>query len=125
MTDAQLPIDAEPGYFYSFKHLHILPIMKLLKGTKFQLQKFDLNCMLNVYSVFVKDQLSGYAFTSAFEMKNNGVNLLTRMHRYKNPTSCNLLIRNKDLIVYNYPNSGALAVSTKVSPFLHRVLEEQ
>lgn len=122
----RVPIDIKAGHFYSFHPMYVLMVNDVKAKTKISYNKHNVNCMFNIHDILDKDKNRiGYAFSSAFDILNTGTYIITKMHRHRDINNYTVLIRTKEVILFNYPNVGALAISTKVSPFIKNIIEEQ
>lgn len=84
--------------------------------------------MFEMWEALQNKKPIGFYFQSAFKVENRGGYLLTFMESKRGQAkTSNLVIRNDQdgLIVYDFEGCGSLAISTKVSQFVHNILETQ
>ena len=115
--------DMASGVFGKVGSYYLLPARPLLLSSQLTLTQVPCGCMFNIFEALVNDKLVGYAFSSAFSVVNGGSWLITSMKR--EPSTYTVMLRTNDVIVYSFPNAGALAVSPKVSTAMHSILMEQ
>ena len=120
-----LPIDLKPGYFGSIDRIHVLPTQNLAAGSSIELESLPVSCMFKVYKALIGQEQVGYAFSSAFRVSNNGGYLLTKTERFVKPETFNVVLRLPDLVLCDFANSGALAISPKVSSYVSNIFLEQ
>lgn len=147
----RLTVPLEQGIFYPFYDGYFLPFRNLdvTESVALEEQLFS-NSALTVWSAYcerVKD-IVGYFFKSPFTVRCEGGYLLC----YIQPPSpsfiasnvegaveeegeellpkrkkdrCVKVFKDDNLVLFNYPNRGALALSPKLAPWVERVLDEQ
>lgn len=123
----KLEIDASPGTFYRVGNGHFLPIVELKQGKEIQTHKqLPLSCMFDIYIATTEDGIrAGFYFVTRFTVDNGGGYLLTYLANKGEATEVDTLIRTEDLIVYNYPNRGTLAISPLVNQEIENIFLEQ
>lgn len=123
--DLQTNMDMEPGAFYEVGGGFLMPIKSLGHATPFVIDKvLPVQCMFDIYLAHSNGERVGFYFTTRFEVTNGGGYLLTTMHK-KKATDAEVLIKTDELVVYNYPNRGTLAISPKVSQEIETIFDEQ
>lgn len=118
-------IPLRPGYFGKVSNTWVLPIQQIQKGDTLHLETLPATCMFRIYKVMREAQHVGYGFASAFNTVNGGGYLLTRTEKFVRPDTFTVLLRLKDVVVYAFPNCGALAISPRVSQAVKTIFEEQ
>lgn len=121
----RLPISLKVGYFGCIDRIFILPTEPLAAKTEIELETLPVSCMFKVYKVLVDQRPVGYGFSSAFKTSNHGGYLLTRTERFIKPDSFSVVLRLQDLVLCDFANAGALAISPKISPAVSNIFLEQ
>jgi hypothetical protein len=68
----------------------------------------------------------GLLFRSAFQVTNGGGYLVAFMNQARGrATQVDVLLKTDDLVIYNFPNRGTMAVLTQIGPEVQTVFEEQ
>jgi hypothetical protein len=119
-------IDVRAGEFYALDKGHA--IFNHDRGpSEYSLgSKFELNAMFDMWSLCSGDEQVGYYFVSGFKTENKGGYVLTYMESKRGrATSHRLVIRLPELMVYDFPSCGTIAISTKVSPKVESIFMEQ
>ncbi len=121
-----LNLDVKPGAFYELPTGFLLPIKELPFKTVCTIgQRLPVSCMFDIYLTMIGKERVGFYFTSRFETTNGGGYLLTALKNKGEATEVEVPIRTDDLVVYNYPNRGTLAVSPQVSTEIETIFSEQ
>ena len=119
-------IDIEAGEFYALEKGHMILDRRLGPGSFDLGTKFELNSMFEMWSLLRGGEQVGYYFLSGFKTENKGGYVITFMESKRGKaTEHRLAIRLPNLIVYDFPFCGALAVSTKVSEKVESIFMEQ
>lgn len=126
-------IDLDDGVFYSMGDGFVLLTRKVGPCNFVRGAELRLNSMLSMWELHLDTaqeaspkELVGYFFYSAMKTRNGGGFLVTFMESKRGKaTECNLMIRVDDVMVYDFPGCGALAVSTKVNAKMLSILMEQ
>lgn len=123
----KLEIAVSPGTFYQLDNGHFLPTDKLAQGTEIVMgKKLPLSSMFDIFIAQTADGVrAGFYFSTRFSVKNGGGYLITYLTNKNEATEVETLIRTDDLVVYNYPNRGTLAVSPKVNQEIETIFMEQ
>ena len=116
-------LDLDAGVFGKIGQTYLLPARPLPFNSVLLLEQIPCGCMFSIWEARMNDKLVGYAFSSAFNVVNGGSWLLTSLK--KKPETYTVLLRTDEVIVYSYPNVGALAISPKVSTSMASILNEQ
>lgn len=118
----------EIGEFSAVGNGHVLATRANSPGTIELGAKFQTVMMFEMWEALQNGQLIGFFFHSAYTVENKGGYLITFMESKRGAaTTSNLVIRNDQdgLIVFDYEGCGSLAISTKVSAFVHSILDTQ
>ncbi len=120
-------LDLEVQQFYEIDGFFLLVNKEVKARTSIQIgQRLSLQSMFDIYFLTINgDNRSGFAFKSKFETLNNGNYLLTFLKGKGPATEGETLIKNDQLVLYNYPNRGSLAIAPQVNSVLSIVFEEQ
>ena len=122
----KLQLDAVPGTFYALGNGFFLPLKELPFLTEVVISPpLPVHCMFDISLVTIGDERVGFYFTTRFTVENCGGYLLTYLQSKGEATEVEVLIRTDDLIVYNYPNRGTLAITPLVSDKITTIFEEQ
>lgn len=119
-------LDADPGYFYEVEggfaiFKHTLKAGPILKGPQ-----IPLNCMFEAYWLLRGSEKVGYYFTSQFQTANHGGYLVTWMNNGAGKaTSVEIMLKTDELVVFNYPNRGTLAITPAVNEEISNIFDEQ
>jgi hypothetical protein len=82
--------------------------------------------MFDIYWLMVEDRRVGLLFGSSFQVKNGGGYLVAYMNQARGrATQVDVLLKTEDLVIYNYPNRGTMAVLTQIGPEVQTIFEEQ
>jgi hypothetical protein len=115
-----------PGTFYEISGHYILPTKVIDEDQVLTLgNKLSLSCMFAIHFVLIDGDRVGFAFSSQLTTHNGGSYLMTYLRNKGPVTEHETLIKDDDLVVYNYPNKGTLAISPRVNSELITVFEEQ
>lgn len=122
-----VPLDLDPGYFYNFHPEHLIVTRFVPAGSELEYHKWSVHSMFNIHTAYIVDEEVevGYMFTSNFHIENTGAYLMTRMKNGVKAKDYTVLAKSEHLIIYNYGNSGALAVSPKISSYIQTFFEDQ
>lgn len=119
-------LDYEPELFYEVPIGAIYPIGPIPKNTVLEVgRRIPLLCMLELYEVLSKDVRVGYLFKSSFAMECHGGYLITYLKGKGEAESHEVLLKLENLIIYNFPNRGAMAASPRVAGNFLKILENQ
>lgn len=124
--DIKIALDARPGEFYEVSGGFFLPIKNVVFATTLAVgPKLPATCMFDIYFMTLGAERVGFYFTSLFETVNGGSYLLTHLKGKGEATEADVLIKTDDLVVYNYPNRGTLAISPLVSAEIETIFQDQ
>jgi len=122
----RIPIDSH--HFYTIGPYYIIGFQPIPGKRRVELIPMDVNCMFNIYKMERKGKFLGLAFRTASTVINAGAYLMARMNnRGRKPdlSGSTVLMRTPDIVIYNYPNLGTLAVSPVMNSQMTALLEEQ
>lgn len=119
-------IDCKPGEFYELPGFYFLPLLDIGSGTDLTVgPRLPLSCMFEIHFAMIGSERVGYFFQSRFEVRNGGSYLQTYMRNKGLATVTEPLIKDETLVVYNFPNRGALAISPLVNEEINTIFLEQ
>jgi hypothetical protein len=119
-------LENKAGIFYPLDQGHILTFDDLPPGEFSLGAEYNLNSMFTLSELLRNDQHLGFYFYSGFTVINRGGFIVTYLKSKKAMAqSYRLALRQPKLIVFDFPNVGSLAISTKVSPRLDTIFTEQ
>lgn len=126
MDSLKIRINIEPHHFYDFHPYYLYAFQQITPRKIVTLTPMDISCMFQIYKVERKDEFLGLAFRSGNQVINGGAYLVSFMQRTRAKASQSItLMRTPDIVIYNYPNVGTMAVSPRLSPHIETLLEEQ
>lgn len=121
-----LVMDAESGIFCAVDEGYMLATVDLKAGTVLtEFNKLAVGGMFAIYVCFIDSVRVGFYFTTPFTCENRGGYLVTYMAQRKQASEVETMIRTDELVVYDYPNCGTLAISPSMSDDLVTIFEEQ
>lgn len=119
-------LDCKPGEFYEIDGLYFLPLNEVPSGTEITLgPRLPVSCMFEISFAMRGTDRCGYIFQSRFEVRNAGAYLLTHLKGKGPALDSETLIKDDTLVVYNYHNRGALAISPVVNEEIENIFTEQ
>jgi hypothetical protein len=119
-------LDMEPGSFYDMPSGFVLPTKTISKGSQLEIgQALTVSCMFSIALVNLDGERVGFYFTTQFGVVNGGAYLITSLKNKGKATTVDVLIRTDELVLYNYPNRGTLAISPLISDEILTIFEEQ
>lgn len=116
-------MDMEPGLFYKVDNGHWCFIERVLENQVVEVVPFNLGTFFTVHQFKVGKNIVGYRF-SGERIHNGGVFLSIRVSD-ELATTFRLVCRTRNLVVYDYPNSGALAVIPQLGDRMRDIIMEQ
>ena len=119
------PIALKAGYFGAVDRQYILPIVDLPADVSLEMQQLPQTCMFRLYKALVDGEHVGYGLSSAFKVFNHGGYLLTRTERFTKPETFSIVLRLPEIVLCDYANAGAIAISPKVSTAVANIFMEQ
>ena len=88
--------------------------------------QYNMSSMLSVWELEREGNHVGFYFHSPFAVENKGGVLVAFAESKKGKaTESKLMLRHDTVMVYDIAGCGALAISTKVSPEILSIIEEQ
>ena len=115
-----------PGTFYEVPGHWLLPITNIEAGSTLVVgPRLPVTCMFDIHWAMLNGVRVGFVLSSRFEVSNGGSYLMTFMRNKGQATECETLIKDENLVVFNYPNKGTLAVSPLVNPEIDVIFTEQ
>jgi hypothetical protein len=123
----KLDLAVIPGTFYEVGNGYLLPTESLPVGAEVQAEKkLPISSMFDIYIAQTLDGVRvGFYFVTRFSVRNGGGYLMTYLNNKSEATEVDTVIRNEDLVVFNYPNRGTLAISPKVNQEIENIFLEQ
>lgn len=120
------PIDYDPCLFYTHDRGVVYPVVPVAaKEELFVGKNIPLTGMLDMFELLRDKTRIGFIFRSSFSLVNHGGALLVFLQNRGLATEHEVVTKIDDLIIYNYPNKGTLAVSPRASSSLKKILEAQ
>lgn len=122
----KLLTDCLPGTFYEVSGQWLLPTTGLSAGSTLVVgPRLPVTCMFDIHWAMLSGGRVGFVLSSRFEIVNGGSYLITYLKNKGPATDCETLVKDENLVVFNYPNKGTLAVSPLVNPEIDVILTEQ
>lgn len=119
-----IPFDG--GVFYAMEQGYAMVFQDAPPGEFTLGDKFQMPSMFDMWELLRNGELVGFYLYSAFSVDNGGGYLATFMESKRGKAKeCELSVRHPELIVFSFPNCGALAVPTKVGDRMLSILLEQ
>ncbi len=126
MDSLKIRIPIEPHHFYTFSPFYLYAFQPIKPRRVVTLVPLDISCMFQIYKVERRDEFLGLAFRSGNQVLNGGAYLVAFMQRTRGRADSSMtLMRTPDIVIYNYPNVGTMAVSPRVNQHIETLLEEQ
>jgi len=117
-------LDVEPGLFYEVGDAH-LTFFREEKATTFWLgPKIPLACMFEAHWIVLDGERVGLHFVTQFQVTNGGGYLLGYLNKGK-ASKVEVLLKSKNIVIYSFPNRGALIIACKIGPDVLTIFEEQ
>ena len=122
----KLKVPLQAGTFFSFQQGHIL-LCRDMRPCELELgAQYSISEMLSVWDVNHQGEHVGFFFFSPFKIECGGGYLVAfREATRGQATSSKLMLRHDSVMVYDLPGCGAMALSTKLSPEMESVIQEQ
>jgi hypothetical protein len=116
----------ESGTFYQLGDGYAI-VFETIEPAVFTIAaEYPLNSMLTMWDLVKDGRNVGFFFYTAMKVENKGGVLVTFMESKRGlATEGGLVIRNPEVMVYDFPGCGAMAVSTKVNDQMLSILLEQ
>ena len=119
-------VPLQEGTFFSLAHGYALfcqdvPACELELGSK-----YNMSTMLSVWDLLLDKQHVGFFFHSPFHTTCKGGFLCAYLEGKRGKaTESKLMLRHDSVMVFDLPSCGAIAVSTKLSPEMANIIQEQ
>jgi len=123
----RIDTDSEPHLFHSTDFGTALYLKHLKRGTKITIgPRIPVACMFTLKWLLLDEEKVGYLFNSQFQIENKGGYLLTYLNKGAGTADAvEVLVKTENLIIYSFPNHGALAVSPQVGEEVQNVFNFQ
>jgi hypothetical protein len=122
----RLFLNAEPFTFYELGEGFALFNEPQQAGILTVGPRIPVACMFEVYWLTRNGQKVGHYFVSQFQTVNHGAYVVTFLNNGVGKASLvEVTLKTDTLVVYNYPNRGALIVCPVLSDDLLSIFEEQ
>lgn len=122
----KLLTDCLPGTFYEVQGQWLLPTTCIEVGSTLEVgPRLPVTCMLDIHWAMLHGSRVGFVLSSRFEVVNGGSYLMTFLRNKGPATDVETLIKDENLVVFNYPNKGTLAISPLVNPEIDTIFVEQ
>ena len=119
-------IATEAGLIQALADGHIMTLEDMPPGEFEKGLRIEAATMLQVWQLLREGKPCGFFFYSAFKVVNKGGVLFTFLEskrgKGKNST---LVYRDPDLVIYDIPGCGSMAIPTKVNEKIHDIFKEQ
>lgn len=116
-------MDMEPGMFYRVDGTHWAFNQPVLERQKLDLVPFNLGTYFTVHQFRIGKNVVGYRF-SGNKIRNGGV-YLTIKNGPGPAVGFHLVCRTADLVVYEYPEAGAMAIIPHLGEKVRSIVMEQ
>jgi hypothetical protein len=120
-----LPMTLDEGYFFQLGTQYLLPLETIPVGSVLTLTPWVVKSMFRISYGMFENRRVALCFNSQFTVINGGGYLITYMNKKDPVLEYNLLVKTPQVVIYNYPNRGALVISPRVSPDILGFIEEQ
>lgn len=122
----QAHTDIEPGIFYAVGKGHVVTRERVAAGPFSLGTEFKLNTMFQMHELLRDSIPVGFFLYSAFKVVNKGGVLTTFLESKRGKAeSSRLVIRQPELVVYDIPGCGSIAITTLVNDRVQSILAEQ
>jgi len=119
-------IDWEPGAFYRLGNGHAIVTEAQAPGTYELGIRFNLICMFEMWTLLRDGKQVGHFFMSGMRVETKGSYIVTYMASKRGKaTESQLVIRCPEFVLFDLPGCGAMAISTKISAHMQKILEGQ
>lgn len=119
----QIPMDMGPGVFYTVDNTYWCFAEDVMENQTVEVIPYNLPTYFTVHQFRVGKNIVGYRF-SGDNIHNGGVFL--RMTISDEPAvSFRLVCRTRNLVIYDYPNAGALVVIPHLGDRIRDIIMEQ
>lgn len=119
-------IPCRPGVFVETERGFIFATTDIVAGSPLeQGAQIPLAGMLEMFELLLNGVRVGYILRSSFTVVNGGGYLLTYLRGKGLADAHEVLLKLDNLVIYNFPNRGTLAVSPEVGTSIAQILESQ
>jgi hypothetical protein len=127
ITVLNVELDSEAHLFYSTDHGFALYTQEMKQGTTLKIgDRIPVACMFEVHWLLRDGEKVGYLFNSQFQVTNKGGYIMTYMNSGAGKASAvEVLVKTDTLVIYSFPNHGALVISPHIGQDIISILEEQ
>ncbi len=114
------------GNFYLIDKVAVLAQEELPPGTYYYGAVLNIQSIFQVYPLLKDNKTVGYAFETAFPSKCGGSFLLSYQEgKTGKATEYKLVVRTPDLVIFDFPGNGSLAISADCGDDMTFILETQ
>lgn len=123
----EVEIDSEPHLFHSTDLGFALYTQDMKQGTMLRIgERIPVACMFEVHWLLRGPEKVGYLFNSQFQVLNRGGYIMTYMNSGAGKASAvEVLVKTDTLVIYSFPNHGALVISPHIGQDIVAILDEQ
>jgi hypothetical protein len=119
-------VKTEGGIIQALDDGHILTIEDMPPGEFERGNKIEATTMLQVWELLRDGRSCGFFMYSAFKVENKGGVLVTFQESKRGKAKAgNLVFRDRNLVLYDIPGCGSIAITTRVNDKIHDILKEQ
>jgi len=116
----------ETGLFYRLGQGHAIVSSPQEPGVYELGTKFNLICMFEMWNLMRDGKPVGYFLLSGMKVESQGSYVITYMESKRGKAEAfQLSIKCPEFLLFDYPNCGAIAVSTTVGEHMKQILEGQ
>lgn len=116
-------MDMEPGVFYPVDGAFWCFTEQVWEDQEVVVEPYDLGTYFTVHQFRVGKNLVGYKF-SGERIHNGGIFLTIRLSD-EPAVSFRLVCRTRHMVVYEYPNTGAMVVLPQLGDRIREIIMEQ
>ena len=119
-------LDISPGIFYEIHGSYFLSKIRIPAFTFLTIgDSLPASSMFGIQWVLLNNESIGWLLSSGYLVINGGGYLLTYLNNKAGKAVSGDVIKDNDLVVYNFPNRGSLAISPLIGPDISSIFEEQ
>jgi hypothetical protein len=126
-SELTVALNSEAHLFYSTDLGYALYNKEVPQGAVLRIgDKIPVACLFEVRWLLLNNEKLGYLFNSQFQVTNKGGYLMTYLNKgVGKATSVEVLVKTDTLVIYSFPNTGALAISPHIGQDIETILLEQ